>query len=112
MAENRQYVIQPQENGSVMISEEVLVSIICKAVEEVENVSLSGKPGINWGKGVKITISDDNQVEVKCYINVLYNQAVVEAATAVQEAVTSALESMAGVTVSGVNVNICGIVRA
>ena len=112
MAESRQYVTQPQENGCVMISEEVLVSIICKAVDEVENVALSGKPGINWGKGVKITVNEDDQVEVKCYINVLYNQAVVEAASAVQEAVTAALEAMAGVTVAGVNVNVCGIVRS
>ena len=41
MAENKQYITQVQENGSVMISEEVLVSIIYHAVEEVENVSVT-----------------------------------------------------------------------
>lgn len=111
MAENKQYITQVQENGSVMISEEVLVSIIYHAVEEVENVSLSGKPGKNWGKGIKVTIPDDDKVEVKCYINVAYNQSVVNAAAAVQEAITNALESMTGVTVTSVNVNICGIIR-
>jgi uncharacterized alkaline shock family protein YloU len=110
MAESK-YITQIQENGAVMISEEVLVSIIYHAVEEVENVTLSGKPGKNWGKGIKITFLDDNQVEVVCYINVNYNQSVVSAASATQEAVTNALESMAGVKVSCVNVNVCGIIR-
>ena len=110
MAESK-YITQIQENGSVMIAEEVLVSIIYHAVEEVDNVTLSGKPGKNWGKGIKITILDDNQVEVVCYINVNYNQSVVSAAAATQEAVTTALESMAGVQVTNVNVNVCGIVR-
>ncbi len=111
MAENKQYVTQMQENGSVLISEEVLVSIIYQAVAEVENVSLSGKPSINWGKGIKVTIDDEDQVAVECFINVAYDQSVVNAATAVQEAVTNALESMTGVKVSNVHVNVCGIVR-
>lgn len=110
MAESK-YITQIQENGAVIIAEEVLVSIIYHAVEEVDNVTLSGKPGKNWGKGIKITILDDNQVEVVCYINVNYNQSVVSAAAATQEAVTTALESMAGVQVTNVNVNVCGIVR-
>lgn len=111
MADNKQYITQAQDNGSVLISEEVLVSIIYHAVEDVENVVLSGKPGMNWGKGIKVTIVDDNQVEVKCYINVAYDQSVVTAAKAVQEAITTALESMTGVQVLNVNVNVCGIAR-
>ena len=111
MAENKQYITQIQENGSVQISEEVLVSIIFQAVEEVENVSLSGKPGKNWGKGIKVVIVEDNQVEVTCYVNVSYNQSVMSAASAVQESVTTALESMTGVKVTHVNVNVCGIDR-
>lgn len=110
MAENK-YITQNQEHGSVLIAEEVLVSIICQAVAEVESVALSGKPGKNWGKGVKVVIIEDNQVEVTCYINAAYNQSVVSAASAVQEAVTNALESMTGVAVKAVNVNICGITR-
>lgn len=111
MAENKQCITQIQDNGSVLIAEEVLVSIIAQAVGEVENVSLSGKPGKNWGKGIKVMIPDDTEVEVTVYINVAYNQSVVSAANAVQEAVTTALESMAGVTVTAVNVNVAGIDR-
>ena len=110
MAENK-YITQTQENGSVLIAEEVLVNIISVAVSEVEGAELSGKPGINWGKGIKLTIDDENRVTVKCYINVDFNQSVVTIAANVQENVTSALESMAGVTVLGVNINVVGVAR-
>ena len=111
MAENKNYIVQPQENGTVLISEEVLVAIIFQAVAEVENVALSGIKGKNWGKGIKVIILDDETVEVKVYISVSYNQSVVSAAANVQEAVTSALESMTAVKVANVNVNVVGVDR-
>ena len=110
MADNK-YITQTQEHGSVLISEEVLVNIISLAVAEVEGAELSGKPGINWGKGIKLIIDDENRVTVKGYINVDFNQSVVAIAANVQETVTNALESMAGVTVLGVNVNVVGVSR-
>ena len=70
---------------------------------------LIGKKG--WGKGLKITIGDEDELTVDCNVNVAYGQSVVSVANAVQEAVTGALESMAGVKVAAVNVNVCGIVR-
>lgn len=111
MAESKHYITQPQENGSVMISDQVLVNIISHAVGEVEDVSLSGKPGKNWGKGIKILIDEEDNVEVKVYITVSYNHSVTEAAAAVQDSIRTALESMAGVNVIGVNVEVVGIVR-
>ncbi len=111
MAENKQYITQSQENGNIIIAEEVLVGIIAQAVTEVDGVSLSGKPGKNWGKGIKITIVEDDAVEVKVYINVNYNQSVTAAAADVQDAVRSALESMTGVKVLAVNINVYGITR-
>ena len=110
MADNK-YITQEQENGAVLISEEVLVNIISLAVAEVEGAQLSGKPGINWGKGIKLSIDDDNRVTVKCYVNVDFNQSVVAVASNVQESVANALESMAGVTVQGVNVSVVGVTR-
>ena len=38
MAENKQYITQIQENGSVMISEEVISTIVAHAVAEVEGI--------------------------------------------------------------------------
>lgn len=121
MAENKQYIIQTEENGSVMISEDVIAAIVAQAVSEVEGVSgLNTKPGSdiadligkkNWGKGIKVMIAEDNAVSIDCNVTVYYGQSVVAVAKSAQEAITNAVESMAGVNVAAVNVNVCGIVR-
>ena len=121
MAENKQYVTQIQDNGSVMISEDVIASIVAHAVKDVEGVAgMTVKPGVdiaelltkkNWVKGMKITIGEQDELYIDCNITVSYGQSVVDVAKAVQEAVTSALESMVNTKVASVNVNVCGIVR-
>lgn len=121
MAENKQYITQVQDNGTVMISEDVIASIVSHAVSEVEGiVGLSVKPGMditeiigkkNWGKGMKIVIGENDELSVDCNVVISYGQSVVAVAKAVQEAVTAALESMTGVKVASVNVNVCGIAR-
>ena len=121
MAEYKQYITQIQENGTVMISEDVIATIVSHALSEVEGVdSLAGKPGAdivdligkkNWGKGMKIQIAEDNNLSVSCNILIKYNHSVVDVAAAVQNAVASAVESMTGVKVTAVDVNVCGIVR-
>ena len=121
MAETKQYITQLQDNGSVMISEDVIAAIVAHAAGEVEGVvGLAVKPGSdiaeligkkNWGRGLKITINENNSVSIDCNINVAYGQSVVCVAKAVQEAITNALETMAGIVIAGINVNVCGIVR-
>lgn len=121
MADNKQYITQEQENGSVMISEDVISTIVAHAVADVEGiVGLSVKPGAdivdligkkNWGKGLKVTIGDNDNLSVDCNVIIAYGQSVVGVANAVQEAVRTALENMTAVKVGAVNVNVCGIVR-
>lgn len=120
MAENKQYITQIQENGRVMISEDVIATIALQAMNDVEGFAgLTTKPGAdiaeiigkNWGKGIKITISDDNTLNVDCNISIYYGNSVVVVAQEVQNCVCSALESVAGVKVVAVNVNVCGIIR-
>ena len=121
MAENKQYITQIQENGTVMISEDVIATIVANSVSDVEGIiGLTTKPGAdiadkfgmkNWGKGMKIAIAEDNSVSVDCNIVVAYGQSVVTVAQAVQAAVTAAIESATSVNVAAVNVNVCGIVR-
>ncbi len=121
MAESKQYVTQNQENGSVMISEDVIASIVGNAVAEVEGITgLAAKPGSdiaeligkkNWGKGLKITINEDDTLDIDCNVNVAYGQNVVAVAKVAQEVVIREVESIAGVKVQSVNVNVCGIVR-
>lgn len=121
MADNKQYITQIQENGTVMISEDVVAAIVEQAVKEVEGVvSLSVKPGADladmigyksWGKGMKISIAEDNTITVDCDILIGYGQSVVTIAQSVQESITNHLESTTGVKVAAVNVNVCGILR-
>ena len=121
MAESKQYITQVQDNGSVLISEDVIAAIVSHAAGEVEGVAgINVKPGAdiaeligkkNWGKGIKISIADNNEISIDCNVTVCYGHSVVTAANAVQVAVTNAVESMAGIKVAAVNVNICGIVR-
>ena len=60
---------------------------------------------------MKIVIDQDDKVSVDCNITVAYGHSVVAVAKNVQEAITNELESMAGVEIAAVNVNVCGIVR-
>lgn len=121
MADYKQYVTQNQENGCVMISEDVISAIVTHAVNEVDGVvGLDVKPGAdiaeligkkNWGKGVKIAICDDDSLIIDCNLTVAYGQSVVNVASAAQEAIRNAVESMTGIAITTVNVNVCGIVR-
>ena len=122
MAETKQYITQIRDSGSVMISEDVIATIVTHAVSEVEGVvSIDVKPGAdiaeligkkNWGKGVKITIGEDDVISIDCNLTVAYGQSVVNVAKSVQEAIRSAVESMTGAVIETVNVNVCGIIRS
>ncbi len=121
MAEYKQYITQIQENGNIMISEEVVSTITAQALSEVDGIAgFSGKPGAditeiigkkNAGKGLKIQIAEDNSLTIYCNVMIRYGHSVVDVAAAVQNGVSNALESMTGVKVAAVNVNVCGIVR-
>ncbi len=121
MAEYKQYITQTEENGNVLISEDVVAVIVEHAVSEVEGAAgIYAKPGNevaelvgvkNWGKGLKILIAEDNSVTIDVDILICYGYSVVDVADNVQTAVASAVESMTGVKVNAVNVNVCGISR-
>ena len=121
MAENKQYITHQQENGCVMISEDVVATIALNALGEIEGFAgLSTKPGADivdligkksWGKGVKVTVTEEETLIIDCNILIAYGQSVVNVAKSVQTAVASALENTTGAKVEAVNVNVCGIVR-
>ena len=114
MAEYKQYITQAQENGTVMISEDVIATIVEHALTEVDGVVKGGSDVIgkkSWGKGIRIAIAEDNTLTIGCNIIVNYGESVIQVANAVQEAITMAVESVTGVKVTDVHVNVCGIVR-
>ena len=119
MADNKQYITQAQENGTLLISEDVIAAIVAHSLNEVEGVvglntkaisdlaELIGKKG----KGVKIAIAEDNALTVDCNITVAYGQSVVDVAKAAQLAVSNAISAMTGAVLAAVNINVCGIAR-
>ena len=114
MAEYKQYITQVQENGNVMISEDVIATIVEQTLTEVEGVVKGGAEVVgkkSWGKGLRIAIEEDNALTIGCNIIVNYGESVIQVANAVQEAITMAVESVTGVKVTDVHVNVCGIVR-
>lgn len=118
MAENKEYLVQEQENGSILISEEVIASIAALAVREVEGVfglsvtqtldlsNILGKK--NLRKGIRVVITDEG-VEIACNLIVKMGCAVMTVAKAVQEAITEEVMSMTGTRPLRVNVNVCGV---
>ena len=102
MAEYKRYITQTQENGSVMISDDVVAAIVEHALTEVE--------GATFHYDV-IVIAEDNSVSIGLNIVTKFGRSVVDVANAVQAAVSSAIESMTGVQVTQVDVNVCGIAR-
>ena len=56
-------------------------------------------------------ISEDNSVAIDCDILIAYGYSVVDVADNVQTTIANAVESMTGVKVTAVNVNVCGIAR-
>ena len=118
MSESKEYLVQPVEKGTVNISEEVVAAIAALAISEVEGVygmSSSFTADIkemlgrkNMSKGVKLTIEED-VVTVECFVVITYGSEIPAVAANIQDAVITAIESMAGLKVAAVNVDICGI---
>ena len=114
MAEYKQYITQKQEHGTVMISEDVIATITEHALTEVEGVVKGGAEVVgkkSWGKGIRIAIAEDNTLTIGCNVIVRYGESVVNVAKAVQNIITNAVESVTGVCVADVDVNVCGIER-
>lgn len=117
MSDNKEYVSQTLENGTIHIGEEVIASIAAMAAQDVDGVYGLGGASNDLGKlkkkavskDIHVEISDDDEISIDCYIVVLYGHSVVEVAKSVQEVVTSTVASTTGRVVRGVNVSVGGI---
>ena len=125
MADNKEYMIVPVEDGTIHISEEVIAAIAVGAVREVEGVSgmmtslggsvadlVSNKKNAQKGaKSVKIEM-DGETLALDLYLTVAYGQAIPEVAENAQKAVKSSIEAMTGCTVTTVNIHVGGVAMA
>ncbi len=106
------------KEDKIKISEEVIATIAGIAASEVDSLaSMSGGlvDGIagmlgrkNLGKGIKVEIKD-NYVVIDLSIIMQYGCKIHEVSREIQERVRSAVESMTGMQVTAVNVNVLGI---
>jgi len=105
--------------SNLTISEEVIGIIAGLAAAEVEGVSgmtLGFVDGINqmlgnnkkYSKGVKIEL-DGNTVVIDLYVIVKYGVKIPDVAFSIQNSVKSSVESMTGLEVKAVNINVQGV---
>ena len=125
MAESKEYMTLPEENGSINISEEVIAAIAVGAVREVEGVSgmmtamggsvtdlMTNKKNAQKGaKGVRIDMTGA-ALTLDLYLTVEYGHAIPEVAENAQKAVSSAVEAMTGCGVDQVNIHVGGVTLA
>ena len=118
MSESKEYLVQPQENGNILISQEVVASVAALAVREVEGVyGLSMTAGFdiseilgkkNLRKGIRVVFQDE-EIEISCNLIVKMGAAVMTVAKNVQESIVNEVTSITGCRPARVNVNVCGV---
>ena len=125
MADSKEYMTLPEENGSINISEEVIAAIAVGAVREVEGVSgmmtsmgnsvtdlVNNRKNAQKGaKGVKIDMTG-TALALDLYLTVQYGHAIPEVAENAQKAVASAVEAMTSCPVGTVNIHVGGVTLA
>lgn len=101
--------------GSVRIANEVVGLIATLAATEIDGVVKSGTSAntgfaglLNKNRGVKVEVGE-KEAAVDLYLSMEYGHRLPDVATAVQENVKKAIESMTGLDVVEVNVHIQGV---
>ena len=109
---------EKEKIGEVQIADEVVAIIAGLASTEVEGVDsmagnitneLVGKLGMkNLSKGVKVDVTEEH-VSADLSLNIRYGYNIPSVSEQVQEKVSTAIETMPGLTVLDVNVKIAGV---
>ena len=105
--------------GEVRIADEVITIIAGLAASEVQGVaSMAGnatrdlieKLGIkSLKKGIRVQV-DDHEVSVAVNANLKYGFSVPDTSKEIQDKIKTAIETMTGLTVTGVNIKVVNIV--
>ena len=109
---------EKEANGQIQISDEVISIIAGTAAAETEGVSLPSSAPVssvkgffgkkNQSKGVKVTV-EENTALIEIEVVVKFGIKIKNACEEVQQKVKNAVETMTGLTVSGVNINVTAI---
>ncbi len=110
MGENKDYMTHPEDLGCIHISEDVLASIAGGAAMEVEGIggmmSLATKK--SNARGVRVAVDEEGAV-IDLYVMIRYGYPIPEVAEKIQNAVSTAIESMTGFAAKAVNVHVGGV---
>lgn len=93
---------QVKKDGEVVLSEDVLTSIIGMAVSKVEGTTLIGK---NAKKSVKVDTEGD-QVSITLQVGMQYGLKIQEVAEVLRKEVQDAVVNMTGMQVTAINVHV------
>ncbi|MCI9626485.1 MAG: Asp23/Gls24 family envelope stress response protein [Clostridia bacterium] len=109
---------EPNEDGVIKISEDVVAILADKAVRDVEGIAgMSGSLADSFAvvigrkvstKGIAVDIKD-NDVVIHLHTVVKYGVRIPEVAWKAQEAVKTSVENMTGLNVLKVNISIEGV---
>ena len=110
MGENKDYMTHPEDLGCIHISEDVLASIAGGAAMEVEGIggmmSLATKK--SNARGVRVAVDEEGAV-IDLYVMIRYGYPIPEVAEKIQNAVSTAIESMTGFDAKAVHVHVGGV---
>ena len=106
------------ESGNIRISEDVVSVISAIAAKEVDGLASMGGTILGsisdilskktQGKGVKVEFNETGTV-IDVHITVKFGVKIREVSSSIQEQIKNAVETMAGITVSTVNVYVDGV---
>jgi uncharacterized alkaline shock family protein YloU len=119
MMADKDIIFETQENGKIMIANEVVMSIAAQALEDIKGVSVATSiaEGIvdkiikkNTARGISIyTDEETGLTDIDVHVNVDYGINVLEISWSVQEAVKKNVTAMTDVKVGNVNVFVDGL---
>ncbi len=118
MADNINITVSDEHNDSIKIADEVIKCIAAFAATDIEGVAgMAGNAtneliarlgGKTLEKGVKMSVNDE-AVKLSLSVVVKYGCNIPDVSAKIQDRVRSTIESMTGLEVSSVDVNISGI---
>lgn len=107
------------EMGKISIADDVVATIAGLAASEVDGVAaMSGSWGgeiveklgrKNYGKGIKVSV-DEEFTAIEVFLSIEYGYAIPTVANLVQNEIKMAVESMTGLKVGSVQVNVVSVV--
>ena len=114
-------VLKENESGKVEISEDVIAIIANNSAVEIDGVAsiengfangiaeMLGKKGIS--KGVKIDVDRENsKIRLMISLSVKFGYKIPEVMFKVQEKIKSSIETMTGLCVTQININVLNII--